>query len=397
MEVTLDISRRQFLGTGSSALFLASCATDKITPEAVSDIEQGKSAFIPEATLNATLPEKSLASIARSKGVTFGTAIGNGALSDADYLAIIDAECDVLVAENEHKLYSLLGQPGPYQFDKGDALVNWGKSKGLDFRGHVLLWNRMEFTPDWVARKDFGGRDGTETFLADYIKTLTQHYGTDIHSWDVVNETVDPETGKIRDTVFVQNGGEQIIDFAFHKAREYAPHAELVYNDYMIWEDGNEKHRYGVLKLLEGFRKRGTPIDTFGVQGHLGTQVRSARFPDPQSKAWQHFIDEIVAMEYNLIVSEFDVNDTGLTANVAIRDREVAAYGKAFLDMMLSYTELKSVLAWGLCDRHTWLQTWWPRKDGVIKRPTLYDINYQPKPLRDAVAKAFENAPIREA
>jgi len=69
----------------------------------------------------------------------------------------------------------------------------------------------------------------------------------------------------------------------------------------MIWEEGNEKHRYGVLKLLEGFRKRGTPIDTFGVQGHLGTRVRNSRYPDPQSKAWQQFIDEIVGMDYKLL------------------------------------------------------------------------------------------------
>jgi len=251
----LEVDRRKFLGTSSSALLLASCASLTVTPETVSDIEQGESAFIPEPTLNATLPETSLASIAHAKGVTFGTAIGSSALNDMEYLKIIEAECDVLVAENEHKLYSLLGRPGPYQFDRGDALV--------------LLWNRMEFTPDWVAEKDFGGREGTERFIADYIKTLTEHYVTDIHSWDVVNETINPETGK-----------------------------------------------------------RGTPIDTFGVQGHLGTRVRNSRYPDPQSKAWQQFIDEIVGMDYKLIISEFDVNDTGLPADIVKRDQEVAAYGK---------------------------------------------------------------------
>lgn len=391
----MEINRRDFLGSSGSAFLLASCATGHDGSEQVSDMDQGESAFIPEPTMGAAIPDISLATIARSKGVSFGTAIGTSSFNDPEYLKLVEAECDILVAENEHKLYSLLGRPGPFQFDRGDELVNWGKSNGLDFRGHVLLWNRMEFTPDWVAGKDFDGRAGTEDFLAEYIKTLTEHYGKDIQSWDVVNETIEPATGKIRDTVFVKNAGEQIVDFAFHKAREHAPHADLVYNDYMIWEEGNEMHRYGVLKLLEGFRKRGTPIDTFGVQGHLGTMVRNSRYPDPQAKEWQNFIDDIVGMGYKLIISEFDVNDTGLPADIAKRDQEVAAYGKAFLDMMLSYTELKSVLAWGLSDRHTWLQTWWPRKDGVIKRPTLYDINYQPKPLRDAIAKAFENAPMR--
>jgi len=82
----MDIDRRKFLGTSSSALLLASCATAENTAEAVSDIEQGESAFIPEPTLSADLPETSLASIARGKGVTFGTAIGSSALSDMEYL-----------------------------------------------------------------------------------------------------------------------------------------------------------------------------------------------------------------------------------------------------------------------------------------------------------------------
>jgi len=42
------MDRRKFLGTGSSALLLASCATSNVTSEAVSDIEQGESAFIPK-------------------------------------------------------------------------------------------------------------------------------------------------------------------------------------------------------------------------------------------------------------------------------------------------------------------------------------------------------------
>jgi GH35 family endo-1,4-beta-xylanase len=31
----------------------------------------------------------------------------------------------------------------------------------------------------------------------------------------------------------------------------------------------------------------------------------------------------------------------------------------------------------------------------MLKRPSLYDGNYQPKPLRQAIAAAFRNAPPR--
>ena len=39
----------------------------------------------------------------------------------------------------------------------------------------------------------------------------------------------------------------------------------------MSWErtGEDETHMRGVLKLLEGFRKRGTPVDALGVQSHI--------------------------------------------------------------------------------------------------------------------------------
>ena len=52
-------------------------------------------------------------------------------------------------------------------------------------------------------------------------------------------------------------------------------------------------------------------------------------------------------------------------------------------------------MAWGLLDHHSWLQSRTRRADGMLKRGTLYDPNYQPKPLRQAVADALRNAPMR--
>ena len=117
--------------------------------------------------------------------------------------------------------------------------------------------------------------------------------------------------------------------------------------------------------------------------------------PDPQRKEFRQFIDEIVAMDYDLILSEFDVNDTRLPSDVKTRDRLVADYGGAFLDVMLDYSEVKDVLAWGLSDKYSWLQEWWPREDGIEKRSTLFDKNMEPKPLYFAVEQSIKNAKPR--
>ena len=45
-------------------------------------------------------------------------------------------------------------------------------------------------------------------------------------------------------------------------------------------------------------------------------------------------------MGYKLLITEFDVNDHAAPTDVAVRDRMVADYAKAYLDLMLSYPQL---------------------------------------------------------
>src|SRR3546814_19067613 len=100
-------------------------------------------------------------------------------------------------------------------------------------------------------------------------------------------------------------GAQQSVDLAFHAARAQAPEAELVYNDFMSWGAGSATHRAGVLRLLEGFRARGVPVDTLGIQSHLVTSgpdigATVAR----QAGDWRAFLDAVVAMGYRLIITE---------------------------------------------------------------------------------------------
>ena len=73
----------------------------------------------------------------------------------------------------------------------------------------------------------------------------------------------------------------------------------------------------------------------------------------------------------------------------------VADYGRAYLDLMLSYPQLRDVLAWGMTDRFSWLNGFDPRADKSMKRGTPYDVDYRPKPLRAAMAAAFASAAAR--
>lgn len=343
---------------------------------------------------------------AKAKGMRFGSAVsaGNdqsGSFRNPQYAKLLQRDCGLLVAENEMKWQALRPGPDAFNFEPFDAIVAFAEKNALAIRGHTLLWHRPQWQPAWLEAYDFGATPvrEVERLLTTHIKTVTDRYRGKILSYDVVNETVLEDSTLAQTALSRAIGGtETLVDLAFHTAREQLPDAELVYNDYMSWEPGNEKHRAGVLKLLEGFKKRNVPVDALGVQSHIriDTYDPSTGTGPKQEREWRQFIDEVTAMGYHLLMTEFDVNDQALPADIASRDQSVAAYAKGYLDLMFSYPQLKDVLAWGLCDSYSWLQQFQPtRTDGQPKRPCPYDSEFKPKPLHTVLAQAFASAPAR--
>ena len=350
-----------------------------------------------------------LDALARRSGRRFGSAIAwgapgadRGSFANTAYAQILERECDLLVPENELKWQWTRPSATEYNFRQLDAIVDYATREGFLLRGHTLLWAPEKWFPKWLLSHDFGSRPASAAadMLRHHVRTVCNRYGTKIYSYDVVNEAVEPETGEIRDTALTRAmGGEAMLDLMFHTAKEAAPHAQLVYNDYMSWERGteDETHIKGVLKLLEGFRKRGTPVHALGIQSHIRLlkPLSVAEIVRESEGPWRRFLDEVVAMGYGLEITEFDVNDRMAPDDVGVRDRMVADYARAYLDVMLSYPQLHDVMAWGMVDKYSWLTDFDPRADKSIKRGTPYDENFRPKPLRDAIADAFRNASTR--
>lgn len=336
----------------------------------------------------------SLKDLAAAKGLRFGSAIAAHQLNDPKYVDLILRECGVIVTENEHKHYTIVPQPDEWNFEPADALVSFAQKNSLGMRGHTLLWNRTKWLPAWINELEFDSAAQAETMLGEYIARVGGRYHPFIYSWDVVNETVGDKTGELRETSFSKAMGPELIDFCFYQAREAAPDATLAYNDFMSWESGNENHRNGVLRLLERLLRNDVPIDALGIQSHSNYDMPNEFTPEKQ-RAWRDFVEEVIGMGLEIYLTELDVNDTELGPDIQMRDEMIASYTKDYLDMMLSYEATKDVLAWGLVDSYSWLQDFLPRDDGVEKRPTLFDSEYRPKLMREAVASALKSAPVR--
>ncbi len=346
----------------------------------------------------AGMPEP-LKVLGKRKGLHIGNAIGGGYFRDPAYKALMARECDMLVAENEGKWQALEPRQGEYQFGPADEMYAWARQQGMLVRGHNLIWQDAKWLPKWVNDYDFGARpaQAAEALLRKHIVTVCGHFGDSIHSYDVVNEAVDPANGALRANVFTERlGAVEQIDLAFRIAREQAPKAQLVYNDYMRPDEGSAKHRAGVLKLLEALKSRGAPVQALGLQSHIGSwdEVSSG---SQHQREWRKFLDEVTAMGLDLLITEFDVNDRKLPADIVARDAGVAALAKDYLDVTFSYRQCKDFLMWGMADHVSWLQGWKeaPRTDGQPMRPTPFDAQLRAKPLRDAIAAAINAMPPR--
>ena len=352
---------------------------------------------------------RSLSQLAQRSGRRFGSAVAwsppgsdAGSFTNPRYAALLERECALLVPENQLKWQWVRRSPDAFDFRAFDAIADYARSRSLRLRGHTLFWTPTKWYPKWLAETRFRSAAEAERLLTEHVRAVCRRYGTRIYSYDVVNEAVQPETGQIRDTNVTRAlGGEEFLDLMFHTARAEAPHAQLVYNDYMSWERNpvDEMHMKGVLRLLEGFRKRGTPVDALGVQSHIRL-LKHAPVADIVRESegpWRRFLDEVVGMGYTLLITEFDVNDHAAPTDTRVRDRMVADYGRAYLDLMLSYSKLGDVLAWGMTDRYSWLNSFDPRTDKTLKRGTPYDVDFRSKPLRGAIAESFGSASSRHA
>lgn len=338
--------------------------------------------------------ESSLGDRANAKGLIYGAASRHAILSsDTNFAVRFVQECTMLVPEWELKWNFLRPSLDRFDFVLGDWLVDFAQQHGLLVRGHTLLWH--DALPDWFHTSI--NRQNAESVLINHIETVVKHYKGKMHSWDVVNEAINVrrfwgQSSGLRNSPWLEFLGENYIDLAFHVAAQADPEALLVYNDYGLEYDTpeDEAKREAVLKLLERLKTQGVPIHAFGMQSHL--DGKEARL---NPKKLRQFLADVASLGLKILVTELDVTDKKLPADITVRDRIVAAAYEDYLNVVLDEPAVIAVLTWGLSDRYTWLSEFEPRPDGLPVRPLPLDANLNRKLAWNAMARAFDNAPNR--
>jgi endo-1,4-beta-xylanase len=350
----------------------------------------------------ATPAAESIRSAGMKRGILAGCAVAVSRLRvDAAYKDLLKAQVGIVVGETEFKFGPLRPSPTTFFFEDADYLAGFAEENGMKLRGHNFVWHRQ--LPRWF--ESYVTPQNAEQVLVEHIERVGGRYAGKVHSWDVVNEAIQVSDGLedgFRNSPWqkvlgkVAGGVPEYIEVAFRTARRVDPKALLVYNDYGIEgeDDGSAAKRAAVMGLLRAMQKKGVPVDALGVQSHISAANKDGSTP-VYGKGLMKMIAEARKMGLKVLVTELDVNDRYVAAEVAPRDVAVAKMYGSYLRTVLADQAVIAVLTWGITDKYTWLNGEDARADKVPERPLPFDAEMQPAPAFAAEVGALLGAQTR--
>ncbi len=292
----------------SSLVLLFSCSPSEPTPlstDALSLQEAYKDAFLVGCALN--------------EDIVSG--------KDAASQAIIIGQFNTITPENVMKAGPINPEPGVFNFEPADALVQFGEQQDLFIVGHTLVWHNQ--TPTWFFQNDQGQTKSPEELaerMRAHIETIAGRYAGRVHAWDVVNEVIDND-GSYRPTTWVKGigSGDELVKLAFKYANEYAPNTDLYYNDFNAWRPAK---RDGIMRLVRMLQAEGIRIDGVGIQGHWGLNY-------PKNEYIEAAIDSFASLGVKVMITELDVDVLPLT-------KEGQVIGSVMSDKQFQLEEFKA-------------------------------------------------------
>jgi endo-1,4-beta-xylanase len=331
------------------------------------------------------------------RGLVYGSSTATWQISDRSYAKLFASQAAVLFTEDDLLWYRLRPSPtSGLRYRYADRIVSFAEDHGILPFGAHLVWDQG-FGDGWTD-DDLWGLDEqrARSLLFDTIEGVVGRYRGRMAGWIVANEVLDASGQRTNVPWYATIGPGYVAD-AFNAAHDLDPEALLVLNDYGYETDVDGSaagKRAATLDFLDGLLADGVPVQALGIQAHL----HAGGFLDAfDAEAYRAFLGEVASRGLAILVTEMDVLDDGLPADVAERDRAVADVYARYLDVALDEPAVGSLMTFGLSDRYTWLQEDYPRRDGAPRRPLPFDEDLEPKPAFDRLAAALRAAPRRNA
>lgn len=275
----------------------------------------------------------------------FGTAVAadmmpGGRRENEEYVRHVKELFNRVTIENALKWPRWQRDGGP----DGQAVrtLRWLGGQGMRRHGHVMVWPSWRHTPNEL-RELSDKPEELAAAIREHIADIASRTAGLAEEWDVINEPF--ANHDLMDIL----GREVMVDW-FRTARQHAPDAVLMINDYGILNTGGRlhtAHQDHYHQTIGFLLKRDAPLDAIGLQGHFGWQLT------PPRRLWD-ILDRFAEFDLPLHVTEFDVN---------VSDELLqAAYMRDFLTAVFAHEAVESFTMWGF-----WAGRHW-RPDAAIMR-----------------------------
>lgn len=297
-------------------------------------------------------------------------------------LELVKMHHNVATAGNAMKPDALQREKGTFTFDSADAMVNKVLAEGMQMHGHVLVWHQQ--TPDWMNTDTSTDmpltRDEALSNMRTHIRTVMEHFGDRVISWDVVNEAMNDNPsnpadwqGALRQSNWYKSIGPDFVEQAFLAAREVLDDhpdwdIKLYYNDY---NDDNKNKADAIYHMTKEINDRYAAahggkllIDGIGMQGHYSVNTNPANV--------ERSLEQFISLGVEVSVTELDIQ---AGSNYELSDKLAEAQGYLYAQLMELYKahsdHIERVTFWGLDDGTSWR---------AASNPLLFDKNLKAKP-----------------
>jgi GH35 family endo-1,4-beta-xylanase len=216
-------------------------------------------------------------------------------------------------------------------YGQTEAVAAWCKQRGIEMKGHTLLWTNEAGIPAW-AGEALPAADVQE----QHVREVLKRFAGDIRWWEVVNEPV--------------NQGGVAIGPPHRWARETAPDARLVINEYGIFYEGHpDFHAY-----LAGTIAEGVPFDAIGIQAHAPVNMAF-----PLDRVWV-ILDGYALLGKPIHITEFTPASNGRNVlgspwRGAWTEETQAAYAEDFYRACFAHPAVEAISWWDFSDQGAWL------------------------------------------
>lgn len=236
-------------------------------------------------------------------------------------------------------------EKGEYRFEPAEWAVEWAKMHSIQRKAHVLVWG-LEYKdrdygpgiPKWLYNTDLEG-EALWAELERRIRVTLEHFREDVPTWDVVNEALHCHWYDPRLPDYVER--------SFKLAREIAPEATLLLNEYYVLT-GPQLEPF--IDQVKGLLDAGTPIDGVGVQVHEWRK-RPTLTPDDFYERLDRLAE---GTGLPIHISEF-----GIQTGTELNGREIDDdYQAELYDMVYrvayGHPAVEAITAWGFWDNMHW-------------------------------------------